>query len=93
MIEWKEITPFWIGFDSEGRLIGRVWKRVTETDRRWAAMYCSREELGCSQDGFTKRKWAKQWIEELEEMSKERLITVRKNYVSQDYFLERDGLI
>ena len=92
-VGWKETDIFGMGYNLEGRLIGRVWRRVADLDRRWAAMYYPKWGLGFSRDGFTENMWAKRWIEELEEMSKERLTIVRKNYDSQDYFLEKDGLL
>lgn len=91
-VGWEKTDTFCMGYNLERRLIGRVWRRISDLDRRWAATYYPKEGSGFSQDGFTENMWAKIWIEELEKMPKERLIIVRKTYVPQDYFLEEDGL-
>ena len=93
LVGWERTDSAWMDYDSEGRLIGRVWKRIADPDRRWVAISYPKQGLGCSQEGFVQEIWAKMWVEEMEEMTKERLIMVKKNYFPQDYFLEKDGLI
>jgi len=94
-VGWEKVDLFWMGYNAEGRLVGRIWRRVTDHNRGWAAVYYTGYGQGFSMDGFTESGVAKRWVDELAGLSGERICEIRdrKIYASQDLILEDDGLL